>query len=385
MAGFYFQKLLTRTPARFKSVDVRPESKAEMTLRWEIEDYTRVAGANHGCGSLPLETLLRVEQLLDRPIEASAETGCGKSTIFFSRKSKRHKVFCLDDRTEGAGSSVRYFLQCPATCVENLDIIYGPTQLTLPGFTDHPPYDLVLIDGPHGYPFPEIEYFYFYPHLSAGGLLVIDDVHIPTIGRLAEFISEDRMFNLIEFIGTTAIFRRTDAPVFDPYGDGWWRQDYNRRRAYFAPEFYLRDDARRRPLSFDRKFKARKLVTDNSLINRLRMFFFIKRLDWGDVVSARSTVPVSTKQIDFQRNLQKIIQMSEFFDEKFYLENNPDIENSGWSAALHYLLEGGFEGRDPGPKFSTRLYLEKNPDAAAMGLNALLHHEISKLNKKPLL
>ena len=34
----------------------------------------------------------------------------------------------------------------------------------------------VLIDGPHGYPFPEIEYFYFYPRLKPGALLVVDDI-----------------------------------------------------------------------------------------------------------------------------------------------------------------------------------------------------------------
>ncbi len=109
----------------------------------------------------------------------------------------------------------------------------------------------MLIDGPHGFPFPELEYFFFYPHLKTNGLLVVDDIHIPTIGRLADFISEDRMFEKVEFIGATAVFRRTDAPVFDPFGDGWWFQDYNRRRADFAKDFLLHDGKRREPISFE--------------------------------------------------------------------------------------------------------------------------------------
>jgi hypothetical protein len=36
------------------------------------------------------------------------------------------------------------------------------------------------------------------------------------------------MFRLDEIVGSTAFFTRTDAPVFNPLGDGWWEQNYNR-------------------------------------------------------------------------------------------------------------------------------------------------------------
>lgn len=145
-------------------------------------------------------------------------------------------------------------MNCPATRLENIETVFGPTQLTLPAYKDHAEYDLVLIDGPHGFPFPDLEYYFFYPHLKTNGLLVLDDIHIPTISRLADFISEDSMFERIEFIGTTAVFRRTDAPVFDPVGDGWWLQNYNRRRADFAKDVYLRDGNRRKPITFEGRF-----------------------------------------------------------------------------------------------------------------------------------
>ncbi len=112
----------------------------------------------------------------------------------------------------------------------------------------------MLIDGPHGFPFPELEYFFFYPHLKTGALLVIDDIQIPTIGRLADFLSEDRMFERVELIGATAVFRRTDAPTLDPFGDGWWLQDYNRRRADFQKLHYLQDGKRLEPINFEGKF-----------------------------------------------------------------------------------------------------------------------------------
>jgi hypothetical protein len=38
------------------------------------------------------------------------------------------------------------------------------------------------------------------------------------------------MFELVQVVERTAFFRRTTALVFDPFGDGWWLQGYNRKR-----------------------------------------------------------------------------------------------------------------------------------------------------------
>ena len=38
------------------------------------------------------------------------------------------------------------------------------------------------------------------------------------------------MFRLLEVVGTTAFFERTSAPPFDPHGDGWWLQNFNKNR-----------------------------------------------------------------------------------------------------------------------------------------------------------
>jgi predicted O-methyltransferase YrrM len=113
--------------------------------------------------------------------------------------------------------------------------------MTLPSYTQHEPYDIVLIDGPHGYPFPDFEYMLFYPHIKKGGLLVVDDVNIPTIGRLADFLAEDEMWEVVGLVHSTALFRRTQAETLDPTGDGWWTQRYNRRRVSPKCDIYLND------------------------------------------------------------------------------------------------------------------------------------------------
>ena len=69
------------------------------------------------------------------------------------------------------------------------------------------------------------------------------------------------------------------------------------------------------------------------------------------------------------------IRNSLFFNSAHYLETNPDVRAAGLDAALHYLVHGGREGRDPGPFFSTKAYLARYPDVAEAEVNALLHYE----------
>jgi hypothetical protein len=68
------------------------------------------------------------------------------------------------------------------------------------------------------------------------------------------------------------------------------------------------------------------------------------------------------------------LKHSELLDEAYYLENNPDVTKSGISAAKHYLLFGGFEGRNPSEKFDSSFYMEQNPDVKASGMNPLVHY-----------
>lgn len=210
------------------------------------ERYEAAASENHRAGSLSKTTLKRMFEIIGDNIDCSLETGCGKSTIYFSNYSKRHLAFCLDDR-EFAASSVTYFENCPASRRERVEFVFGPTQRTLPKHTFDAPVDVVFIDGPHGYPFPDLEYYFIYPHLKKGGFLMIDDIQIPSIARMADILAEDRMYEVIELIERkTLVLRRTASPMIDPYSDSWTSQDYNLRRWYKNPQRQL-VDGRMRP------------------------------------------------------------------------------------------------------------------------------------------
>jgi hypothetical protein len=206
-----------------------------------------LGNASHAAGAFAASTLRTIEQLLPSNMHATAETGCGKSTILLSNISASHLVFSLDDRNLGADSSVLFYENCPLTKLHRIEAVFGATQQTLPLYDRFQTYDCVLIDGPHGYPFPELEYYYLYPHIREGGFLILDDVHIPTVGRLADFLQEDDMFAVYKLVDTTALFKRTSAPLFDPFGDGWWTQKFNQRRTPTNHPFHLHDGMARNP------------------------------------------------------------------------------------------------------------------------------------------
>lgn len=124
--------------------------------------------SEQAAGNLAYDVLDRIEQLMPAGALKSAETGCGRSTILFSNLVKSHTAFCLDDQVE-PGSSVVYCRQSELFQPEHVQFVFGSTQNFLPGYVHDGEYDCVLIDGPHGYPFPDIEYFYFYPHIREGG------------------------------------------------------------------------------------------------------------------------------------------------------------------------------------------------------------------------
>jgi hypothetical protein len=69
-----------------------------------------------------------------------------------------------------------------------------------------------------------------------------------------------------------------------------------------------------------------------------------------------------------------LIRSSGLFDEAWYLNHNLDVAQAKVDPVRHYLLFGGFEGRDPSPKFSSSFYLKTYEDVKKAGINPLVHY-----------
>ncbi len=195
----------------------------------------------HGSGLITVAALRAIARHASPGVASSAETGSGRSSLLLSHLSADHTIFSVD----GAGSLSRVRTS-PLLRAETVSIVEGASQLTLPEFNPRQPLELVLLDGSHAYPVPEIDYFHLFPHLAVGGLLIVDDIHIPTIRNMFRFLKEDDMFTLVEVAGHTAFFRRTSASTFDRLFGNWFDQKYNARHFPPIERLKLRIPARTR-------------------------------------------------------------------------------------------------------------------------------------------
>ncbi|MBC8718496.1 hypothetical protein [Ochrobactrum sp. Marseille-Q0166] len=82
----------------------------------------------------------------------------------------------------------------------------------------------------------------------------------------------------------------------------------------------------------------------------------------------------AVKRLIFDIRNGRIISNSALFDKEWYLANNPDVKNAGVNPAVHFLRNGDFEKRNPGPLFDGQRYLMANPDVKQARYNSLLHY-----------
>ncbi|HEX6896275.1 MAG TPA: class I SAM-dependent methyltransferase [Bryobacteraceae bacterium] len=164
-----------------------------------------------------------LEAIVQRgPFQRTAETGCGGSTIVLSHASAQHTAFAVEgqDRTI---SELRKHTDLLAARVQFVD---GETKQTLPRHEWQGDLDLVLLDGPHAYPLPQLEFTYLFPRIKTGGWLAIDDIQIPSVYELFEFLQKEPCVALEDVKVRTAFFRKISAAK--PELDGWASQGMNR-------------------------------------------------------------------------------------------------------------------------------------------------------------
>jgi len=83
------------------------------------------------------------------------------------------------------------------------------------------------------------------------------------------------------------------------------------------------------------------------------------------------------------RSQAKYLRRSEYFDSNWYRQQYPDVASAHIDPALHYVLYGAAEGRDPGPFFGTDKFLKDNSGLLVSGANPLLYFEQLKIRTTP--
>jgi len=157
------------------------------------------------------------------PFEFSAETGCGGSTIVLSQISQHHTAFAL----EGADRTITGLRQHSDFRPDAVVFVEGETRRTLPQHPFENRLDLALLDGPHAYPLPQLEFAYLFPQVKEGGWMVLDDIQIPSVHELARYLGLESSVVLEEVAVRTAFFRKIREQDIGP--DGWQHQGMNSR------------------------------------------------------------------------------------------------------------------------------------------------------------
>lgn len=71
----------------------------------------------------------------------------------------------------------------------------------------------------------------------------------------------------------------------------------------------------------------------------------------------------------------KLLKESALFDERYYLDRNPDVASAGDNPVSHYLNFGASEGRDPSLGFCELAYKRLHPDVLKSRMPGLIHFE----------
>lgn len=83
--------------------------------------------------------------------------------------------------------------------------------------------DLLFIDGSHGFPAPIVDWYFGAAMLRKSGLLVVDDVGLPAVRLLIDFLDADQRWVRHERHKTWGSWARLSSGSLD---EDWWEQAF---------------------------------------------------------------------------------------------------------------------------------------------------------------
>lgn len=171
----------------------------------------------------PLDALIASLQ----PGATTLETGCGGSTVVFAAAGAEHTAITPSEQEV---ERLRAFCNEQHISLDRVRFLVGSSDHLLVDWST--PLDVLLIDGAHRFPFPFIDWHYAAQHLKVGGRLFLDDIPIPAVHVLYEFLCGEASWSLLDILGgKLAVFEKTAEPDDDLNRD-WELQRYNRTWRY---------------------------------------------------------------------------------------------------------------------------------------------------------
>lgn len=197
-----------------------------------------------------------------KPGVRSLETGCGYSTVVAAQSGADHTTVTpsADERDR-----VRNYCEKHGIDHSKLQFAIGFSSVMLP--TLEGDLDVVYIDGAHGFPHPCVDWMYTEQRLKIGGILLVDDIRIPTCRMLHEFLLEESNWTLDRYIGDTSIFTKSAA---GKNSADWGHQGINRT----YPDFSFLPKGQQ--LKHDARHAAERIARATGLTKPIKRLLGIK-------------------------------------------------------------------------------------------------------------
>lgn len=147
------------------------------------------------------------------------ETGSGVSTVLFAAWGTNHTVVTPGPQEAKA---IEDYCRQRHIATDRLTFEVSTSDVALPRRRPDP-LDLVLIDGGHGFPTPLLDWYYAGGCLRKGGTLVVDDLQLPAVKVLNDFLSRDGRWLAVGGNGKWVAYeRRSEGPL----GEDWFLQPF---------------------------------------------------------------------------------------------------------------------------------------------------------------
>lgn len=176
-----------------------------------------------------LHGTLRAIEARTRPEFVTIETGSGASTILLAAIARDHTS--ISPSAEEHAAVLRHCATLGIS-TDHLRFVARPSELALPELPLDARYDLAFIDGRHAFPTPVVDFAYLEPRLVTDGILVLDDIHIPSVRVVFDFCRSSSEWEIEEFADDRAVVLRKLGSA--PPGDPWPVQPYNKRFPVFS-------------------------------------------------------------------------------------------------------------------------------------------------------